>query len=452
MEEFTRLKYLDKYLRSLIENNLWIQVLIALFLGIITGIVLGPETGWIPQTTSAQIGNWLALPGNIFLRFVQMIMIPLIFSSIILGIVSHSGEQLKKMGIRVGGYFVATTTVSITLGIVLALFFKPGQYIFDKGAFELPDSSTDLSEAVSPFTDIPSALLELIPANPLQAMLSGEMLSIVVFTILIGVAITQLSKETNTIIMDILYATQELCMIVVKWAMLLVPVAVFGLIAQLTLSVGVESLTGIGMYVVVVLIGLLLLLIFYLALVFFIGKRNPFSFLKHIREAQLLAFSTTSSAAVMPISMKTAEEDLDVDPSVSNFLIPIGATINMDGTAIYQCISSLFIAQAYGIDLDIASILILMVTIVGASIGTPSIPGGGVVVLASVLMSVGIPTEGIFIIIGVERILGMFRTAINVTGDLTACVVFDQWKKYSDRNITVDEIELHPEQPNITAS
>src|SRR5690554_7028816 len=134
--------------------------------------------------------------------------------------------------------------------------------------------------------------------------------------------------------------------------MLLVPVAVFGLIAQLTLSVGVESLTGIGMYVVVVIIGLLLLLIFYMALVFFIGKRNPFTFLKHIREAQLLAFSTTSSAAVMPVSMKTAEEDLNIDPSVSNFLIPIGATINMDGTAIYQCISSLFIAQAYGIDLE----------------------------------------------------------------------------------------------------
>lgn len=451
MEEFTRLKYLDKYLRSLIENNLWVQVLIALFLGIFTGIALGPETGWVPQTTSAQIGNWLALPGNIFLRLVQMIMIPLIFSSIILGIVSHSGDQLKKMGIRVGGYFVATTTVSIALGIALALFFKPGKYIFNKGAFSLPNIDDSLTEAVTPFTDIPSALLELIPSNPLQAILSGEMLSIVVFTILIGVAITQLTEETNTIIMDILYAIQELCMIVVKWAMFLVPVAVFGLIAQLTLSVGVESLTGIGMYVVVVLIGLLLLLVFYMALVFFIGKRNPFTFLKHIREAQLLAFSTTSSAAVMPISMKTAEEDLEVDPSVSNFLIPIGATINMDGTAIYQCISSLFIAQAYGIDLDIASIMILMVTIVGASIGTPSIPGGGVVVLASVLLSVGIPTEGIFIIIGVERILGMFRTAINVTGDLTACVVFDRWKQYADKNLGTDKIDFQDNPPN-TAS
>jgi len=179
-------------------------------------------------------------------------------------------------------------------------------------------------------------------------------------------------------------------------------------------------------------------LLFYMVLVIGVGKRNPLNFRKQIRGVQLLAFSTTSSAAVMPLSMKTAEEELDIDPSVSNFLIPIGATINMDGTALYQCVSALFIAQAYGIDLNLPNIIILVVTIVGASIGTPSIPGGGVVVLASVLMSIGVPTEGIFIIIGVERILGMFRTAINVTGDLTACVVFDQWKKKSDKKVEAE--------------
>src|SRR5690554_4552419 len=150
-----------------------------------------------------------------------------------------------------------------------------------------------------------------------------------------------------------------------------------------------------------------------------------------------MAFSTTSSAAVMPVSMKTAEEDLNIDPSVSNFLIPIGATINMDGTALYQTISALFIAQAYGLELSVPNIILMMVTIVGASIGTPSVPGGGVVVLASVLTSVGIPAEGIFIIIGVERILGMFRTVINVTGDFTACVIFDKWNKIRKKAIPV---------------
>jgi len=151
--------------------------------------------------------------------------------------------------------------------------------------------------------------------------------------------------------------------------------------------------------------------------------------MKNIVDVQLLAFSTTSSAAVMPLSIKTANEKLGVSPQISNFIIPIGATINMDGTALFQCISTIFIAQAYGIEISLINIGLIMVTIVAASIGTPSIPGGGVVVLASVLQSANIPTEGIVIIIGVERVLGMFRTAINVTGDLTACVLFNRWLK-----------------------
>jgi len=209
--------------------------------------------------------------------------------------------------------------------------------------------------------------------------------------------------------------------------MLLVPVAVFGLMAQLTSSVGLSSLSGLGFYVAVVLLGLLLLGIFYLILIFLVTKRSPFQFLKKIKDVQLLAFSTTSSAAVMPLSLKTAEEELGVEKSISNFIIPIGATVNMDGTALYQTITTLFIAQAYGLEMSMFNIIVIIITIVAASIGTPAIPGGGVVVLASVLGSVGIPTEGIIIIIGVERILGMFRIAINVTGDLTACVIFNKF-------------------------
>src|SRR5690554_6427402 len=439
MEESTKLKNLDKYLRSLIENNLWAQVLIAIFLGIITGVILGPETAWVREETSDKLGNWLALPGNIFLKLVQMIMIPLIFSSIILGIVSSTGEQLKKMGVRVGLYYILMTSIAIVIGAGLAMLFKPGQYIYDKGAFEI--SNDDISkESVSSggiLENIPSAIIELIPSNPLQAILSGEMLSIVVFTILIGIAITQLKTKTSHAIMDILYATQELCMIVVKWAMLLIPIAVFGLIAQLTMNLGAENLAGIGMYLLIVILGLFIILLIYLTLITVVGKRNPIQFLKQIREAQLLAFSTTSSAAVMPLTMKIAEEKLDISPSVSNFLIPIGATINMDGTALYQTISALFIAQAYGLELSVPNIILMMMTIVDASIGTPSVPGGGVVVLASVLTSVGIPAEGIFIIIGVERILGMFRTVINVTGDFTACVIFDKWNKIRKKAIPV---------------
>lgn len=428
--EIKTLKSLNTYLQKLVEGKLWLKVIIALFLGVGVGILLSPGFGWVSINTSQVLGNWLALPGKLFLKLVQMIMIPLIFASIIRGIASNDEEQLRKMGLGVVVYFIFTTAISITIGTVITLLIKPGALIHEQSVEEHKEAisaiATDNS-SIPTWSDIPNAISELLPDNPLASMVTGEMLSIVIFTIIIGIAITALNKTMLKPILTLLSAVQEICMTVVKWAMKLVPLAVFGLMAQLSLSIGVSSLTGIGLYFAVVLLGLLILLGLYLFLVGVLGKTNPLSFLKNIRDVQLLAFSTTSSAAVMPLSLKTAEDKLKVSPSISNFIIPVGATVNMDGTAIYQCITTLFIAQAYGLEMSLLNIVLVMVTIVAASIGTPAIPGGGVVILASVLQGAGIPTEGILIIIGVERILGMFRTAINVTGDLTACIVFDKW-------------------------
>jgi Na+/H+-dicarboxylate symporter len=428
--EIKTLKSLNTYLQKLVEGKLWLKVIIALFLGVGVGVLLSPGFGWVPINTSQVLGNWLALPGKLFLKLVQMIMIPLIFASIIRGIASNDEEQLRKMGLGVVVYFIFTTAISITIGTVITLLIKPGALIHEQSVEEHKEAisaiATDNS-SIPTWSDIPNAISELLPDNPLASMVTGEMLSIVIFTIIIGIAITALNRTMLQPLLTLLSAVQEICMTVVKWAMKLVPLAVFGLMAQLSSSIGVSSLTGIGLYFAVVLLGLLILLGLYLFLVGVLGKTNPLSFLKNIRDVQLLAFSTTSSAAVMPLSLKTAEDKLKVSPSISNFIIPVGATVNMDGTAIYQCITTLFIAQAYGLEMSLLNIVLVMVTIVAASIGTPAIPGGGVVILASVLQGAGIPTEGIVIIIGVERILGMFRTAINVTGDLTACIVFDKW-------------------------
>jgi len=216
-------------------------------------------------------------------------------------------------------------------------------------------------------------------------------------------------------------------MIVVSWAMILVPYAVFGLMAALLSRTGIDIFLGLGYYIVVVIIGLILLMIFYLVLVLLVLKKNPFKFLQAIREPQLLAFSTASSAAVMPISMKTADEKLGVSSNISDFVIPVGATINMDGTALFQCVTTIFMAQAYGIELSLINLILITFTVVAASIGTPAIPGGGVIILASVLQSTGIPIDGLIVIIGIDRILGMFRTAVNVTGDLTACMIFNKF-------------------------
>ena len=428
--EIKSLKSLNTYLQKLVAGKLWLKVLIALFLGVSFGLLLSPQNGWVSKATADVLGNWLALPGMLFLKLVQMIMIPLIVASIITGIASNDKDNLKKLGGGVLLYFVATTIISVSIGTLLATVFKPGSYLHEQAAAEhevvlaAGEENAELSFGIN---DMPGIITDLLPENPLASMVSGEMLSIVIFTIIIGVAVLSLPDNLLKPVKLLLSAVQEICMTVVKWAMILVPIAVFGLMAQLTSSVGLSSLAGLGYYVIVVLAGLLILVGIYLMMVSLLGRRNPLKFLGKIRDAQLLAFSTTSSAAVMPLSLQTAEEELKVDNAISNFIIPIGATVNMDGTALYQTITTLFIAQAYGLEMSLLNIIVVVITIVAASIGTPAIPGGGVVILASVLGSAGIPAEGIIIIIGVERLLGMFRTAVNVTGDLTACVVFNQW-------------------------
>ena len=420
-------KNLSYHLQGLVEGKLWLKVLIAMFSGILVGFLLGPYFGFFSHNMTEIIGGWLAVPGTLFLKMVKMIMVPLIFASIIGGITALDKSQLGKLGLNVILYFVFTTVVAVSIGTGIALWLNPGDYFESVQALNsisFTNEATDF-EAKTLYKHI----LNILPDNPLASMVSGEMLSIVVFTIILGIAVSSLAEEMSKPIIKFIHATQEVCMIIVQWSMKIVPLAVFGLMAQITSSMGWSSILGLGMYVVSVLLGLILLLIIYALLIYFVAKRNPFTFFSDIKEVQLLAFSTTSSAAVMPLSLKVSEEKLKVDKGISNFLIPIGATINMDGTALYQCVSMVFIAQTYGIEMSVGGLILAMVTIVGASIGTPAIPGGGIIVLASVLQGIGIPTEGIVIIVGVERILGMFRAAVNVTGDLTASVIFNRFMK-----------------------
>ncbi len=428
MLEIRSLNKLSIHLDHLVKGRLWLKVIIGLILGAGLGVLLNPTTGLVSEVLSLELANWLDLPGQIFMRLVQMIMIPLIFASIISGIVGNTTDNLKTFGLRLLLYFVFTTAISIIIGLLITLVLKPGEYIYKLGGF--PNSSAEQSvstEAPNLIENIPATISNLIPNNPLESILTGEMLGVVIFTIIIGVAITQLENEKARPIINFTEAIQKICMIVVSWAMLLVPYAVFGLMAALLSRTGIDIFLGLGYYMVVVITGLILLMIFYLVLVLLIVKKNPFKFLRAIREPQLLAFSTASSAAVMPISMKTADEKLGVSSNISDFVIPVGATINMDGTALFQCVTTIFMAQAYGIELSLMNLILITFTVVAASIGTPAIPGGGVIILASVLQSSGIPIDGLIVIIGIDRILGMFRTAVNVTGDLTACMIFNKF-------------------------
>ena len=249
------------------------------------------------------------------------------------------------------------------------------------------------------------------------------MLQIVILSIIIGIIVVQLSSKETKSFRELCVFGQTASMKVVSWAMAFAPLAVFSLMAGILAQTGFEALTTLGLYVFCVIAGLLTMLAVYLTFVLCIARRSPLDFLACIRNPQIIAFSTSSSAATMPVSLKAAEEKLKLEGDIFRFVIPLGATINMDGTALYQATAALFLCQVFGIDLSLSEMVLLVMTTVGASIGTPAMPGVGIVVLATILTGIGVPPEGVGLILAVDRILDMCRTTINVTGDLTAATV-----------------------------
>jgi Na+/H+-dicarboxylate symporter len=426
------LKYLTNSLQSLVKGRLWLKVLIGMFVGIVTGIALGPSAGFLSPKLGVTVGSWLALPGQIFLGAIQMIVVPLVVASIIRGIAaSENLDYLRRAGLSAVSFFLITTTIAILIGIGLAYAIEPGRYVDPIQIQRTIGHAVSVATNVQPLTpnleNLPEAITGLLPKNPLGAMVELEMLQVVIFSAIVGIALISMNSEQALPILDLLGSVQQVCMTVVKWAMLLAPIAVFGLMARITSMVGVEALIGVSLYVVTVLVGLLLLKVIYMT-IYAIGlQKNPIEYLRATRDVMLLAFSTSSSAAVMPLSIKTAEERLGVRPSISQFVIPLGATINMNGTALYQGVAAIFLAQVFGIDLSFGAITLVVITAVGSSIGSPATPGVGIVILSMVLSSVGIPAAGIALIMGVDRILDMSRTAVNVSGDLVASCLIDRY-------------------------
>ncbi len=420
-----RLLRINFRLLGLIRDQLWAKVLLGLLLGAVVGLLLGPSVGWFDAETASQITEWLALPGVIFIKLIKLIMVPLVFSSIMLGLLSSDSlEQLRRLGLRALLYFVGTTAVAIVIGLILAYAIDPG------AGFAIPPGAVDATAAPSRtlnFTSIPAFIGGMLPDNLLGVLVQAEMLGVIIGSILFGVAVFSLPQHLAQGTVRVLGTVQELTMIIVGWSMRIAPYAVFGFLAQLTAKTGVETLQNIALYMLTVISGLLLLVIMYATLLLTIAGRNPLVFFDRIKEVMLLAFSTSSSAAVMPLSMTTAETKLGIRPAIAQFIIPVGATVNMAGTALYQGVAAVFLAQAFQIELSLPALVLMVVTVVLASIGTPATPGVGIIILATVLQQAGIPTEGIALILGVDRILDMCRTVLNVTGDLVGCVIFERW-------------------------
>ncbi|MEJ2107088.1 MAG: dicarboxylate/amino acid:cation symporter [Acidiferrobacteraceae bacterium] len=437
---------LSLQLQGLIHGRLWLQVIVGMVAGIGVGTLIGPTVGLVNAKTASIIGNWLALPGQLFLLIVQMIVMPLVFASVIRGLAAGGkGAQLRRMGGRIAAYFVATSATAITIGLAVTLLIQPGRTLdsalvkkaIGSGSGMVVTQLKNNNATLPSFGELPQKLLTVLPANPLTSMVEGQMLQVILFAIIVGAALVSMVPAQAKPLLDLLGSLQEVCMTIVKVAMRLAPFAVFGLLAQLTTKIGLSMLLGMGVYVGTVLIGLALLVCVYLTILWVATRTNPVRFLRATREVLLLAFSTSSSAAVMPLTLKTVEEKLNVKPAVSQFVIPLGTTINMDGTALYQGVAAIFLAQVFGVQLGVGAMLLIIITAVGASIGSPGTPGVGVVVLSLVLGSVGIPVAGIALIMGVDRLLDMSRTAVNVMGDMVASTVMARWTGESMESIGI---------------
>jgi Na+/H+-dicarboxylate symporter len=412
--------------RTLLRERLWLQVLIAMAIGIGTGLLIAPGSGFVGPKASAVIGSWLSLPGQAFLAAIKFVVVPLVLASVIRGIAAGDNpEAVGKIGIRTVVFFLATTVCAVGIGLAVAMLIAPGTFI-DPGQLAVVQNPTAAGPVVTrppQLAEMPQRIVALVPTNLLTSLVQGEMLHIVIGAAILGIAILALPGDQGKPLLDLLGGLQAVCMVIVKWVLRFAPIAVFGLMADIAARVGLKAISGMAAYVATVVLGLFLLMLLYLFIVMVMARRSPIGFLRDTREALLLAFSTSSSAAVMPLSLQIAENKLRVPSPVSRFVIPLGTTINMGGTALYQAVAALFLAQVFGVSIGIMGIMLIVVMAVGAAIGSPGTPGVGIVILASILETVGIPSVGIALIVGVDRILDMCRTVVNVCGDLVAATV-----------------------------
>ncbi len=414
-------------LRVWITSRLWAQVMAGMVLGFGLGLLLSEPAGLVSGDVAEIIGLWLALPGQIFLALIAMVLIPLVFSSIVGGLSgAGSGEELRSVGLRLAAFILLTTTLAATIGVALAEWLMPGRALagftvpsgMNFQRLPLPDLRDPEAEA-----RLPDLIVNLLPSNPTASIVQGDMLAVVVLALLVGISVTQVQNNRAAPFLALMEALLSISMNIVKWAMFLVPLAVFGLMAQLVMRLGFDTMLGISGYVGTVLLGLAVLLALYLLIAMVFAQVTPLRFVKAAGSNLLLAFSTSSSTAVMPVTIQSARR-LGVPDSISNLVVPLGATMNMAGTALYQAVAILFLAQLAGIELSLAQTVVVVGTLVASSIGAPGTPGVSIAILVNVATGMGIPVEGMVIILGVDRLLDMCRTVVNVTGDLVAAVLF----------------------------
>lgn len=382
--------------------NLSIKILIALILSVVAGLALGEENlPWLKA--------YIAPIGTMFINLIKMMIVPVVFASLVCGVASLGDmKKLGRIGVKVICLYMVTTAIAITLALVLASVIQPGV-----GLSLAAEKAPEIKQAPT----IMEVITAMIPSNPVMTMAKAEMLPLIVFSLAIGIGITSCGKKGQPLL-NFFDSLAEVCYKLIGMIMSLAPYGVFALLVPVVAANGPKVLLPLFSVIATVYIGCLIhAAVVYSSITSMLGKINPIRFFKGISQAMLIGFTTCSSAASLPVNMKNCEENLGADKSVISFVLPLGATINMDGTAIYLGVCSIFIANVYGIDLTSAQMMMIVLTGTLASIGTAGVPGAGMIMLAMVLQSVGLPLEGIALVAGIDRVLDMARTCLNITGD-----------------------------------
>lgn len=401
-----------------------------ILIGLIAGAVVGVGANFVAartgSPTAVELVRKIEPVGTAFIRLITMIVVPLVVASLMVGAASLGNlATLGRIGGKTIAYYLSTTAIAVTIGLVLSNIIAPGSGISPEARAQLlAEYGGDAAQRIQLAEEAPGMVevfLNMIPRNPIEAAASGDMLPLIMFTLLFGAAAAVLPEETKRPLLSFFNGVNEVSMTIIRWIMVLAPYAVFALIAGITARFGWDILKSLLVYALTVVAGLLLhALGTYGFVIKGLLKMRPLKFLYQIRDAQVLAFSTSSSNATLPVTMRVARENVGVSNRVSSFVLPLGATINMDGTALYQGVAVMFIAQVFGIELSWLQQLTVVLTATLASVGAAGVPSAGIITLALVLVQAGVPETGIALILGVDRILDMCRTAVNVTGDITA--------------------------------
>ncbi|KGX86709.1 dicarboxylate/amino acid:cation symporter [Pontibacillus litoralis] len=400
------------------------KIIVAMVLGAIVGLSLNTIGGDIYDVSQKYV---LYPLGQIFISLIKMLVVPIVVVSLVLGTAGISDpKKLGRIGFKTISFFIITTAIALTLALALGAVFQPGAGVkpMEVGSFEAEEAPT-----------IVETFINIIPTNPIDAMAKGEMLQIIAFSIFIGFGLSQIGHKGDRIY-ALFEQANELLMYLVQVVMKFAPYGAFALIADAVASQGAGALLSMVKYMFVVLLTLLVhLFVTYGSALAVLGKINPIIFIKKFSPAMIVAFSTSSSSGTLPVSMRVAQENLNVPKSVSGFVQPLGATINMDGTAIMQGVATMFIAQMYGVNLSFTEMLTVVLTATLASIGTAGAPGVGLIMLSMVLTTVGLPVEAISLVLGVDRILDMCRTSVNVTGDAAAAFIIARSERGREEEI-----------------